>query len=121
MAQDQRKLDIRTTGRAGPLLLPSQHHHPPCCVPVRVFQGGFRVVSLLRIDKKAVSVTASQNKVGWRVDLMGPVGDTQPHTLLLFYCSFKLSDPGERLQLAKFSLWALFPLPVYRKASIRLF
>ena len=93
MAQDQRKLDVRTTGRAGPLLLPSQHHHPPCwwqmhsellCVSVRVFQGGFRVVSLLRIDRKAVSVTASHNKVGWRVDLMGPVEDTQPHTLLLF-------------------------------------
>lgn len=85
MAQDQRKLDVRATGRRGPCCgTPA----PPPSLSVagalsivlcirQVSQAGFRVVSLLRINIKAVSVTASQNKLGWRVDVTGPVEDTQ--------------------------------------------
>lgn len=72
------------------------------CASGQVSQGGFRVVSLLRINIKAVSVTASQNKLGWRVDLDRASG--RYSATLLFECSsrpvvIQVEAPAGQVQL----------------------
>lgn len=127
MAQDQRKPDVRTTGRQGPC----------CCIPVPP-------PSSLVADALLIALCISQGLSGWfqgclftKDQYKSCQCDSLPEqsrlesgldgisgrysATLLFEHSSKLSDPGGRLQLAKFSLWAVFLLPVYRKTSIRLF